>query len=273
MGRQNAELAYQTHRADSLAAELKSVRGELDDIKFGPERLLALAKAALERKSYDEAVSLSKELSRRHPNAPEVAEGARLVRLAETAKEQAAAETRRRAEAAARAEKERAAQALRNMRSFHDEVRDLTLYFDRNVSRYVNTGGSRLLLYIAKPASGTPNLFFSLRYQADEWLFVQSYTIKADDRTFTISPSYGEVERDNGYGGIWEWYTTAAGTHELEIVRAVIRSARTIIRYNGQQYYRDRTVTAGERQSMQNVLDAYDALKAGGSASNSGNGG
>ncbi len=75
---------------------------------------------------------------------------------------------------------------------------------------------------------------------------------------------FNKVERDNGYGGIWEWYDTSAEERELEIVRAVIKAKRATLRYDGQQYYRDRAITMDEKSALQRVLDAYGVLERGG---------
>lgn len=84
--------------------------------------------------------------------------------------------------------------------------------------------------------------------------------IKADDQRFDIDPDYSDVERDNGSGAIWEWYDYAAERSDVKLVQAVIASKKTILRYNGQQYYSDREITAAEKQALQNVLDAFVAL-------------
>jgi hypothetical protein len=255
-----SEVAHLSRTVDSLRVALDSTSRELEDLKFGPDRLLASAKTAFSTADYDKAISEARELSRRHPSSLQKDSAERLIVSSEAAKERIVAEQRRKAEEEARAEKARLASALRKMQSSYDQVREVTHYFDRNVSQYVNIGGSKVLLYMAKSKYGSPNLYFSIRYQADDWLFIESYLIKADDQTFTVTPGFQEVERDNGYGGIWEWYSTLAGSRELDIVRAIISAKKAVIRYDGKQYYRDRTITSSEKQSLKNVLDAYAAL-------------
>ncbi|WP_161627154.1 hypothetical protein [Paenibacillus alvei] len=45
------------------------------------------------------------------------------------------------------------------------------------------------------------------------------------------------------------------------MIRAIIKSKKTIIRHEGDTYYDDRTITKKEKAALQNVLDAYDALQ------------
>lgn len=44
------------------------------------------------------------------------------------------------------------------------------------------------------------------------------------------------------------------------IVKDVINSKAVKLRYNGKQYYKDRTISTKEKQGLQNILDAYEAL-------------
>lgn len=120
--------------------------------------------------------------------------------------------------------------------------------------------GSRIVLYIGKPDSGRPHLVLRLQYYADEWLFIDRFMIKADGRDFVIDPGDFDIERDNSTD-IWEWYSNPNPTRsELEMVRVVANAKRAVIRYEGKQYYKDRTIGPNEKQKLRRVLAAYEAL-------------
>ena len=252
------------HQRDSLATAL-------DDLRFGAERLLATAKAAMDAGKLQEALDASNDLLKRHPEAPEAVEAKTLAQSAKLKLEAKAEreERERRAlvakqekarEDSARAERARLDRAIASMYRRRDNVRDITFYYDRTVPYTVNSS-SKVLLYIAKPDDGSPTLRFSIRYVADEWLFIESYTFKVDDLTFHISPDgFRDIERDNGYGDIWEWYDTSVGLNERAIVEALINSKHAVIRYVGQQYYHDRTITATEKAALKRTMDAYAVL-------------
>ncbi len=254
----------------AVVRERDSLRVQLEDIKNGPSRLLASARAAVEARKFDEARDISRQLQAKHPASAEAKEVVPALQQAEDAIAERAIAAKKAQELAEKAhldslkaQEARIARSLTAMRRSYDSVREIAWYYDRSVPKPVNTG-SRMLLYIGKPNDGSPFLRFSIRYASDEWLFIQSYTVKADAQTFRIDVSgYDDVERDNGYGGIWEWYDTTADTQELEIVRAVVNSKRAVLRYNGKQYYHDRTIGADEKAALQRVLDAYDALQRG----------
>ncbi len=44
------------------------------------------------------------------------------------------------------------------------------------------------------------------------------------------------------------------------IVKDIINSKTNKLRYEGKQYYSDRTITSAEKQGLKNVLDAYEGL-------------
>lgn len=150
--------------------------------------------------------------------------------------------------------------ALAKLRKNTDEVKGITWYYDRSSPEYLNSR-SNLFLYMGHRENSAPALRFKIQYVADDWLFIETYTIKADDQTFTISPGHFGAERDNGGGEIWEWYDVAADAREIEIARAIADAKKTIIRHEGKQYRKDRTVSDREKQAIRNVLDAYDALR------------
>lgn len=252
---------------DAALARVDSLESELDELRHGASRLLAGAELAFESGNYTAVLTASRDLVERHPDAPEVPT---VTALAERAQERIDEVEREEAQQREAEERERERQreelerrrraAVASLWSRTDEVEGITWFFDRESSRYVNSG-SRVVLYMGRRGEGKPWLLFSVRYTADDWLFIQSYTFNVDGRNYRISASgFGDVERDNGYGGIWEWYTTTAGTRELEIARAIANSTNAVVRYNGRQYHRDRTITNAEKQGLQKVLDAFAAL-------------
>ena len=252
---------------DAVLAKVDSLEAELDELRYGAARLLAQAELAFETQDFGAVLTASRDLVERHPDAPEASAVAALAEQAQERIDEAARAETRRLEAEAR-EREREREELERRRraavaslwSRTDDVEGITWYFDRESSRYVDSA-SRVVLYMGRRGQAKPWLIFSVRYKADDWLFIQSYTFNVDGQNFRIDASgFDDVERDNGYGGIWEWYTTTAGAKELEIARAIVNSTNAVVRYHGRQYYRDRTITNAEKQGLQRILDAYTAL-------------
>lgn len=266
----------------ALKAELQTIKSELEDVKFGADRLLGQAQAEMKKKNYQAAMSTAQTLLDKHPSANEAKQAPSIIasakqaiklkqdeakRIAEAKKREAErkrAEAKRLADAKVRQEKERLARALRNMRTKYDEVEGMTWYYDKNSPKFINSR-SDISLYMGKKAGSEPWLRFIVSYAADDWLFIERFVIKADGQSFTLEPpQYGEgaLERDNGYGGIWEWLDVNAEGQHIEIAKAVANSRKAIIRYDGKQYYKDRVVTATEKQAIRNILAAKQALEA-----------
>ena len=243
---------------ETLKTENEKLKQEIEDLKFGPDKLFAQAKTYLENKEFNKAKSELLTLVEKHPASQQANEGKHLIELAENGiKEQKLAEEKAKAEKE-KAEKERLANATKKLRTKYDEMKGITWYYDKTTTQYNDRNSFHL--YMGKKDNGKPWLRFRIQYKGDSWLFIESYIIKTDNNSYTINTSYGEVERDNGYGGIWEWYDTSMDNRLYNIVKDMIDSKSIKIRHNGKQYYRDRNITANEKQALKNMLDAYEAL-------------
>lgn len=138
-----------------------------------------------------------------------------------------------------------------------DEVTGITWYNHKDdpVSHRTNWIG----LYIAE-RDEEQFLRISINYYASDWLFIEHYLIKADDRTYRIPTSYGEVESDHSGGKIWEWYDERLTAQHLAIVEAIVQADDVTLRYYGDQYYDEKQVTETEKNAMLVTLAAFEEL-------------
>lgn len=231
---------------DETKKELSETIAELDEVKFGADNLLNEAESALKRLDLAKSQRVAAELNERYPDSAQAIRAAEIVALVENGIAEKEA-----------AEAERIATATSKMRSDTDEVRDVTFYKDKSTPQYYDVNSFHL--YIGKKGN---NVWLRLRiqYTGDDWLFIEKYTIRADDQRFDIDADYFDIERDNGFGAVWEWYDGLVDKRMISIIQAIIDSEKTVLRYEGKQYYSDRTITATEKQALQNVLDAFVAL-------------
>ena len=148
-----------------------------------------------------------------------------------------------------------------HLRKKVDDVKNINWFYHQNSPKYSN---SRTGISIYYAVSGnhphTPRLV--IYYVASDWLFVERYTIKADEATFEIAPKYNEIEKDNGTlsdgeVGIWEWYDNSISREEMEMVLAVIKSKKAVIRFEGKQYYKDYTISQQEKNSLKEILASW----------------
>lgn len=244
---------------DSLKAENEKLKVEIEDLKFGPDKLLSQAKVYIDSKDFINAKSELQTLLDKHPASQQSTEAKILMTSVENGiKEQKLAEEKALAEKE-RKEKERLANATKKMSKKYDDMNEITWYRDKSSPAYVNYNG--FYAYIGQSNGSKPWLRLAIQYAADDWLFIESYTIKVDGKTYTISEnSYGEIKTDNGSGGIWEWLDRQVGSSEYEIIKAVANGKDVKIRFSGKDYHKDKTITEQQKTALRNVLDAYEAL-------------
>lgn len=243
---------------DILKAENEKLKQEIDDLKYGPEKLLSQAKMFIDIRDFNNAKIELQILVEKHPSSHQAIEAKQLFIVVENGiREQKIADKKASIEKE-KAEKERLTNAKKKLRTKFDDIKGITWYYDKGTPYYTNDNSFHL--YMGKEESGKPWLRFRIQYAAEDWLFIQSYVIKTDNESYTISTSYGEVETDNGIGGIWEWYDVPMDNKLYSIVKDVIKSKTVKLRHNGKQYYNDRTISEKEKKGIQNILDAYFAF-------------
>lgn len=243
----------ETAKNTSPSAPTKQVSAKMD---IPAPELLKQATDLKQAKDYQKTKETLALLIEKHPASNEAIQAKSMLTEVDTiiTKEREAKEAEQRAKIAA--EKAKQEQALAQMRKRHDEIQGVTWYQDRSTTQYNNE--TDFFIYMGKK-EGNPWLRFRIQFEGDSWLFIKKYIIKADDRTFTIVPSYGEVKRDHD-SRVWEWYDVNIDKQKYEIVKAIIGSNKTILRCEGDKYYKDRIITPEEKDAMQNVLDAFVAL-------------
>lgn len=139
------------------------------------------------------------------------------------------------------------------MRVTKDDVKGYKYYYDKSSPSYVNRNG--FFLY----TSDDPYLYLKIQYYGDDWLFIKSYFFNIDGETFEINPSYGEVETDND-SDVWEWYNNAATAENIEMIQKIIKSKKTVMRMEGDKYYKDVTISQAQKTALKNVLTVYQGL-------------
>ena len=146
---------------------------------------------------------------------------------------------------------------LNAMRKKTDDVRGITSYTHQDTTEFVNTR-SDCYCYFVSAKSAKPSLRLQIQYVAEDWLFIRRFVIKADDETFTLAATgLRDVERDNSAGKIWEWHDRPVGTKEREMLEAITKSKRVILRFEGDKYQKDRDLSDSEINRIRTVLTAY----------------
>ncbi|WP_372012468.1 outer membrane protein assembly factor BamD [Pseudoxanthomonas sp. 10H] len=251
----SSQKAYeQEHkRVMELEAQVKSLTEELDEIKFGANRLLAQAESAYAARNDAEARKLLVELQKRHPSSSESTEASAL--LAQVDRRIADDDTNRKQEEERKAAEERQARARAtgNMKMNTDEIEGTTWVTHRKaptLGKYVST-------YFGSKSGSAANYPLRLRiqYYGDDWLFVRSVTVKADDKVYNLGAL--DFERDHSSGTVWEWVDIPVKDHAM--LNQWMNAERVVVRFNGDQYYDDFTLP---KEQQARLLEVYQAWKA-----------
>lgn len=243
---------------DLLRQENELLKKEVNELKFGADKLLSEAKALFEREDYYSVESKLEIIVNKYPGTSQSIEAKNLLLIVEKKIQEKKAQDEKDKIQKENEEKEKLANATKKLRTSYDDIKGITWYYDKGTPKSASVNS--LYVYMGKASSGTPWLRFTIQYASSDWLFIEKYIIKTDNNSYTITTSRNEVERDNGYGGIWEWYDVKLDQNLYNIIKDIISSKNVKIRYNGKQYYKDRTVTEKEKKGLQNILDAYKAL-------------
>lgn len=150
---------------------------------------------------------------------------------------------------------------LKGLSRDHDKMRGITWYQSPKSPKHANSNG--FYLYFGKDDSGQLlPLRLVARYYADDWLFVNRAWAKADGAEVNVPQKSKNIlgwERDNSGGKIWEWSDTEVmTTQDIASVRKISEAKNVTIRFEGKQYYNDRTLTASQLKSLRDVIVAYE---------------
>ena len=241
-----AEIQAKESARAATEKQLAATQAELDDVKFAAERLQAQAEVALQKEDLKEAQRVADLLADKHPGTQEAKRAAEIVTLIEKA-----------AASKAAAEQTRIAAATSKMKIEKDDVRSITFYKDKTTEDV--SLSNQFYAYIGQKDKRVWLRLYVLFY-GKEWLFVRKLTIKTGDQVHEIVPQYDEFGRDNSAYSVWEWYDGAVTNKEIQIIKAIIAADKPVVRFDGQTYYSDYTITTAEKKALQNVLDAFVAL-------------
>jgi hypothetical protein len=96
-----------------------------------------------------------------------------------------------------------------------------------------------------------------LSYTADSWLFVENAQFNIDGDFVDVPPD--EWMRDND-SEIWEWIDVVATSSHTELARRIANSKKTIIRFNGRQYFDNYIVKEDDKEVLRDALLAYEVM-------------
>jgi len=131
-----------------------------------------------------------------------------------------------------------------------------TWYEPKTAPNYTNKNA--LFCYFMVEDGKASNLRFRFQYTADDWLFLKSVIFSIDDQVFNYYPS--KVERDNGHGGIWEWFDESVSYQEKNILSALQNCKSAKMKLEGSKYYDTKNISKEQIKAIQQTIELYKAL-------------
>ena len=153
-------------------------------------------------------------------------------------------------------EAKKAKEAFSILNSTEDKVQGITWYEPKERPYYADTR-SYVLPYIGIQNN---NAFLRLAYwyTDEDWVFWKSVTIMVDGKKYYDYFGAFNTVRDNEYGNVWEYGDKIATEENIEMLYAIADSKETIVRFQGDDYHYDLTISASDKKAIKNVLTAYE---------------
>ena len=154
---------------------------------------------------------------------------------------------------------------LAGMRLEEDKVRGIRFYNPKGWVYYdSNTWAADqrcfILPYLGQDSTHTW-LRLVLNYTGDDWVFFKQILMNIDGEQHQKSFSYFDVVRDNSGGRVWEYIDLdVSNDSDVEWLWDIANSAETIIRFQGDDYSHDMTVTDVDKAVIRDCLTVYEAL-------------
>lgn len=146
---------------------------------------------------------------------------------------------------------------LASMRIKEDKIKGVSFYKHRGSPTAVNSKSDIHAYFPVK--DGKPGtLRIIVQFVAKDWLFIRKYTIKAGKKTFSFSPK--NIERDNSARAVWEWCDVPATPTHMSMLKAIVSADSVLLRCEGDQYKKDRTITEDEKERLKTVLTVHGIL-------------
>lgn len=99
-----------------------------------------------------------------------------------------------------------------------------------------------------------------LGFKNESWVFFTRIIFNIDGERREINIGYFDRKSGNNGYGVWE-YIDLSGDEHLSLIRKIASSKKTIIRFSGDQYRKDFTVSQKQKGAMKRVVRLYELMK------------
>jgi hypothetical protein len=143
-----------------------------------------------------------------------------------------------------------------NSRIKKDEFSEKRYIMDKSSPTYVNRNG--VFCTLAYKKNELAELYFSIQYYAEDWLFINRMIFNVDGENFNYTPS--DFKRDNGDGHIWEWFEESPSTSDYPMLVKLALGKKAKVKYNGSEYYQVAKITKAQQAGIKKILQIYKGV-------------
>lgn len=153
-------------------------------------------------------------------------------------------------------------QLLSTMRLEEDRVRNLKFY-NPSAFKYYSDGSWAadircfVLPYIGMDANSCW-LRLIYNYTGDDWVFFKSIIFAIDGEQHHRSFNYFDIVHDNEGGDVWEYIDVEVEDSDIDLLKKIASSNETIVRFQGDDYSHDFTISESDKQAIRDVIMVYE---------------
>jgi hypothetical protein len=144
----------------------------------------------------------------------------------------------------------RIADLLSTLSIEYDDFDQVTLIHSPLYNNKTSSIGIRIIANNNSSLTG----MLTVRYESDKWLFVDSFSIAADDYRWQSAKKLS-FNRDHGNGKIWEWFSSKLDSLNIPMLEKIATSANSKIRFHGKQYFDDYTLTKEQKSDLNSMIE------------------
>jgi hypothetical protein len=233
---------------DTLNAENEKLKKELDELRYGADRLLTSGKEFMNRKDYVHARNALELLVKSHPGSKQAMEAENLLAELHGVVPEigfSPAETVKTIDP----------YTEQQTNAVTDDGTGITWYYDNSTPK--NRNVNNIHLYYGRKGHERPVMRLRIQYAGNDRLYLQGFNIRADNISYNISIKPGEVETGSQSGSNWESYDTELNREKYNMIKAIMKSQTTSVRCIGKEFYDDFVVSESEKQALKSVLGTY----------------
>lgn len=149
---------------------------------------------------------------------------------------------------------------IKELKSFFnyktDEFTNETWVSPKSAPKYRNRNAV-YCCFISKN-NNAENFRIQFQYTNEDWLFIEKCQFLIDGKTFEYTPK--EVKRDNGEGGIWEWFDEGINYGNIDLIEALASAKKAKVKIIGSQYHDVKTISSKDLDNINKSLSLYKAM-------------